>query len=68
MNTLEIGDLVQLSDEGRRIKGTPWNKGEIGIVTAINQGRLKYTFVTWMRSGNKHKLANIMLKKLEKNT
>ena len=65
---MKIGDLVQLSDEGRRIKGTPWNDGEIGIVTDINKGRLKHTFVTWMRSGKKHKLANTMLKKLEKNT
>jgi len=64
MNKFEIGDLVQLSDEGRRIKRTPWNIDEVGIVTAINKGRLKYTFVTWMRSGYKHKLANIMLKKL----
>jgi hypothetical protein len=64
MNSFEIGDLVQLSDEGRRIKGTPWNIDEVGIVTAINQGRLNYTFVTWTRSGDKHKLANIMLKKL----
>ena len=65
---IQVGDLVQLSDEGRRIKGTPWNVGEIGIVTAINQGRLNYTFVKWMCSGKKHRLSNNMLKKLEKNT
>ena len=64
MNTLEIGDLVELSEVGRHIKGTPWNYGDVAIVLETDRHA---PFVKWLNSGKNQHIASHLLKKLKKN-
>ena len=53
MSKMKVGDLVQLSAYGMRVKRTQWVlTGDVGIVTKIVGPMQNYYYVQWARSGS----------------